>query len=360
MTYRLLCILALIVSTTGPALAGSAGASGKATMVWRGDISSARSLITDVAHKWHRSGHARIQLQPFNTVSGIDAVAHGSADIGGSLRGPDARRQVEQPLTFTPVAWDALVMITNRDNPVNSLTLKQVHDIYYGKIKNWKAVGGRDQPIDLYAVASPTDGVEYSMRRLLFGRGNQPVAAPRLYINVRQLEVGITLDPKGLGASTMSGTHDNRKLKMLAIDGVKPTPANVADGSYALYTPVYVVSNPDDPKAAEVQQFISYMQSKPAQKIMRQHELLPYQDGLDLANAQARRMSRIADEVGRITHNGPTAAAGATYASQSASAPTSQRTIAARQRLAEKRRRHKAEQAREAAARKANGGGEGS
>ena len=34
-----------------------------------------------------KTGHGRIELQPFNTVSGIDAVANGSADIAGSARG---------------------------------------------------------------------------------------------------------------------------------------------------------------------------------------------------------------------------------------------------------------------------------
>jgi phosphate transport system substrate-binding protein len=35
----------------------------------------------------------------------------------------------------TPIALDAFVFVVNLNNPVNSLTIKQVQDIYTGKIK---------------------------------------------------------------------------------------------------------------------------------------------------------------------------------------------------------------------------------
>lgn len=315
------------------------------TLIWRGDVTTARSVVEDVAQAWTRAGHGKIHMEPFNTASGIDAVLDGKADIGGSARGASPRKAREAALTFTPVAWDALVMVTNAHNPAHDLTLKQVHDIYYGKITNWKQLGGKDQPIDLYAVASPGDGVEFSLRKLIFGRGNQPVAAPRLYVNVAKLEEALTLDPKGLGVSTLSGVHGNRKLKMLSIDGVAPSPANVADGSYPLYTPLYLTRQAGDPKSAEVKQFVDYFSSDKARAILRKHLLLPYADAAALAGAADARETRIADEVGRIVHNGPTAAPGATYAAGVAQAPTSPLTLAARQRLAARQQEIKAQQA---------------
>ena len=48
------------------------------------------------------------------------------------------------------IGYDALVMITGSENPVDSLSLDQVRDIYAGKITNWKQVGGQDQPIEIY------------------------------------------------------------------------------------------------------------------------------------------------------------------------------------------------------------------
>src|SRR3954470_10952962 len=120
-------------------------------LVWRGDITTARGVVIDVAKAWEKSGKGKFELQPFNTASGIDAVVKGTADIAGSAR--PAVGAAEQALTFTPVAWDALVMVTYPSNPVSNITLKQLHEIYMGHITNWKDLGGADQPINLYAVA---------------------------------------------------------------------------------------------------------------------------------------------------------------------------------------------------------------
>ena len=269
----------------------------KTTLIWRGDVATATGVVNEVALAWQKTGHGSIELQPFNTASGIDAVAVGAADLAGSARASDGSAQ-NTNLTFTPVAWDALVIITHSSNPVSNLTLKQVHDIYYGKIHNWSEVGGNNAPIDVYAVASPGDGVEYSLRDLLFGRGNQPVAAPRLYVNTHKLEEGVELNPNGFGVATMADIYGNPKLKAVAINGKTASSANLANGSYVLFTPIYLVTNPRSPKAAEVQAFIDFLQTEPAKAAMRKHDVLPYQDGLALASMQDARRDEIFAELG--------------------------------------------------------------
>jgi phosphate transport system substrate-binding protein len=214
-------------------------------LVWRGDYATARGVVEDVAKAYEKSGKGRIEMQPFNTASGLDAVEHGLADIAGSARSSSS--DAESNLLFTPVAFDALVMITHPANNLPNLTVKQIHDIYLGKITNWKDVGGKDAPINLYSVASPGDGVEYSLRRLVFGRGNQPIAAPRLYVNTAKLEEAVTLDPNALGVTTLSGVASNAKVRMISIDGVSPSLSTVSNGSYPLYTPLYLVTNKECP-----------------------------------------------------------------------------------------------------------------
>ena len=265
-------------------------------LVWRGDITTARGVVTDVAKAWEKAGKGKIELQPFNTASGIDAVAKGSADLAGSAR--PGIGGAEQSLTFTPVAWDALVMVTYPSNPVSNITIKQLHEIYMGHITNWKELGGNDAPINLYAVASPGDGVEYSLRKLLFGRGNQPVAAPRLYVNVAKLEEGVTLDKQGLGATTLAGVSSNKKVKILSIDGVAPSMSTVSSGAYPLYTELYLVTNESSPKAAEIKDFISFLTSSQGSSLLRSHSLVPYADGAALASKDAARRASIAATVG--------------------------------------------------------------
>ena len=311
------------------------------TLVLRGDVATTRGLMEDVAKAWAASGHGRLQVQPFNTASGLDALRSGSADIAGSARPANGSAQ-EAGLTFTPVAWDALVMITHPSNPVSSLSLQQLHDIYYGRITNWNQVGGRNEPMHVYAVASPGDGVEFSLRKLLFGRGNQPVAAPRLYVNTAKLEEAVTLDPKALGATTLSRVASNGKVKMIRIDGTAPSAASVANGSYKLYAPLYLVTDPGSPHAAEAQAFVAFVKSDKATAALRRHAALPYEAGAALASMDASRRAQILAAVGaravrQPAAAPPVAAPGATYASRVATAPTSERTAEARRALEERR-----------------------
>ena len=340
---RLLSIALIGACLATPAFAKShsskakASTAAKSSLIWRGDVATANGVVIEVAKAWEKTGHGRIELQPFNTASGIDAVASGTADLAGSARAADSSAQNAR-LTFTPVAWDGLVIITQSSNPIHNLTLKQVHDIYYGKIHNWSEVGGRNAPIDVYAVASPGDGVEYSLRSLLFGRGNQPVAAPRLYVNTRKLEEGVELNPNGLGVAMLSGISGNPKLKAIPINGKPATVANIADGSYPLFVPLYLVTNPNSSKAAEAQAFVDFLQTEPAKAALRKHAVLPYQDGSALASMDGSRRSRILAEVGaRAVHGTPVSAPGATYAARAAVAPTSPDTLAARRALEQRR-----------------------
>lgn len=313
------------------------------TLTLRGDVATTRGLVQDLASAWSRSGHGKVDVQPFNTASGLDALRSGSADIAGSARPGNGSAQ-ESGLVFTPVAWDGLVMITHPSNPVSNLSLKQLHDIYYGKITNWSDVGGRSAPMNVYAVASPGDGVEFSLRKLLFGRGNQPVAAPRLYVNTAKLEEAVALDPKAIGVTTLSRVAGNGKVKMIRIDGTAPSAATVASGRYELYSPLYLVTNPSSPHAAEAKAFVDFATSSQATAALRGHNTVPYAAGSALAAADASRRAQILAAVGAHAVVQPTpsaappvAAPGATYASRAAIAPTSERTAEAKRALEERR-----------------------
>jgi phosphate transport system substrate-binding protein len=308
--------LALIGATLSAVVLVAAAQS--QSLTWRGDVVTGNGVMKGMAQAWQSSGHGHVELQPFNTASGLDAVAGGSADIAGSARG-SAGNTVDSGLTFTPVAWDALVLVTSPSNPVSSLTLQQVHDIYYGKITNWKDVGGNDSPMDVFAVASPGDGVEFSLRKLLFGRGSQPVAAPRLYVNTTQLEASVALDPRAFGVTTLSSVAGNSKIKMIRINGVAPSVSSLATGSYPLFSELYLVTNASSPNAANAKAFVDFTQSAKGASVLRSHSLVPYSDGGALVAMDSSRRSRILAEVGAHASAEPT---------QVAAAPAAARTLA--------------------------------
>ena len=290
-------------------------------LIWRGDQATGRAIMEDIAKQYAKDKKGKIVLQPFSTVSGLDAVANGSADIGGSARGKYARRAEEANINFVPVALDAVVPITHPRNPVSSLTLKQLHNIYYGRITNWKDLGGEDKPINLYAIAAPLDGVEFSMRELIFNNGDQRVAAPRLYLNTVKLEEAVALDPAGLGLSTLASVHANKGVKMLSVEGVAASTTTVANATYPLYITLYSASRVDSPKQAEIDRYLAFLSTPAAKEILRRHDLIPYSDAGDTLANNATRTAFIRERLGTDASSGAAIAAAATPAATPVSAP---------------------------------------
>ena len=258
-------------------------------LLWRGDHATGRVIMEELAKEYAKEHKGKITLQPFSTVSGLDAVAQGTADIAGSARGKYLKRPEEAGINFVPVALDAAVMIAYPKNPVTNLTLKQVFDIYYGRITNWTVLGGEPKDINLYGIAAPLDGIEFSVRDLVYRNGDQRVAIPRLYLNTTKLEEGITIDPAGLGLSTLASIKGNAGVKPLAIEGINATPATIADGSYPLYITLYLAAKVDSPKQPAIDRFLAFLSSDTAKTILRKHDLVPYGDATDpIARANAR------------------------------------------------------------------------
>jgi len=262
-------------------------------MVWRGDHITARAFMRDMAADFEKSKQGKITLTAFSTISGLDAVHDGTADLAGSSRPPMLERPEENGTNFYPVAWDALVMITSSKNPVGNVTLKQIHDIYLGRIKDWSELGGAPGEINLYAVAGPHDGNEYTLRDLIFHHGDQAVAVPRLYLNVDKLEEGMAIDPHGLGVSTLSSAHANPGLKMLTVEGIPASTATVADGTYPLYSRLFLAARDDGRNNELVQKFIAYTATEPALAILRRHALVPYSEAPNLPTQNAERVAFI-------------------------------------------------------------------
>lgn len=270
-----LLMVAAAVAAPIPASARERGDVAPALSV-RGDQVSTEGVVDAVAKAFAATGDGRLDVQPFSTIDGIDQALAGQVDIAASARPAYPGRKEESGLTFTPVAWDALVFITNASNPVDNLTLKQVRDIYYHQITHWNKLGGRDEKIDLEGVFQQLDGVEFSFRRLMFGNGNFPAAAPRQLINIDSLQSDVALNTKGLALSTLAHARRQHGIKVLSIEGVQPSLATVSSGQYPLPLTIYLAYKADSPKLAQIQKLLAFLGGEKAGEILRSHGLLPY------------------------------------------------------------------------------------
>jgi len=294
-------VCALLCAFCGSVLAQASASS--ADNSWYGDLPAARAFMADTARTYQLRRSVPVTVRALGTMSALEAVALGRASLVGSARPADPDTVIEKNLHFTTVAWDALALLTHARNPVKNLSIEQLRDIYAGRITDWAALGGTPGAINLYAVAGPLDGVEWSLRRLLFGKGSARVAAKRWYINTQQLEGAVAIDPMAIGVSLNSLVASDRKLQRLAIDGVAPSLATLQSGTYPLPTRLYVAARRETPglpgtlqTARQVREFI---RSEPALLVeWRRRQLLPAREAQVVRRGSAEREAKIHARLG--------------------------------------------------------------
>ena len=168
---------------------------------------------------------------------------------------------------------EAFVFIVNKSNPVDSLTISQIQDIYQGQITNWNQVGGNDQEITAFQ-RNANSGSQTAMEQLVM-RG-KPMIKPdlvqeRVYIGMMQSlieEVAKEYDdgPGSIGYTYnfyINAIYKHENIKVLKIEGVEPNAETIKDKTYQLYTSYYGVIRKDDED------------SDPRAKILRDYLLTP-------------------------------------------------------------------------------------
>ena len=260
------------------------------TIQWAGCGISKKAFMTELAKAYTKKTGIKVKLSGGGATKGIRNAAKGTIDIGGACRVSLERNKEERDAFQIPVAWDALVAFVHKDNPVDNITFKQLNKIYLGEITNWKELGGKDAPIELYARRGKMSGVGRTLRELVFANYDQEFKATYVVKSSGPVEKGVVKNLNGLGVSGISSAK-KRKLKLLKLDGKAPTYENIKNGSYALYRPLYLVIKRGN-KTPLVRNFIKYALSKEGQSIIRAQGTVPYAEALHLVMKQLDQFER--------------------------------------------------------------------
>ena len=147
----------------------------------------------------------------------------------------------------------------------------------------------------------------------------------------------MAIDPHAIGMSTLSGVAGNPGVKMLTVEGVGASSTSIADGSYPLYSALYLAARDDNKNHEAVEKFVRYTQSDGAKTILRKHNLVPYADAPGLLGQQDARMAFVDAHVhptAMAASGTPVSAPNATAQALQRVAPTSELTAEAKDRAA--------------------------
>lgn len=202
------------------------------------------------------------------SVVGIQAVQDGTVDIGMASRALTAEESAG--ITQYQIATDVIAIIVHPDNPVESLTIEQLYDIYMGNITNWSEVGGQNDAI-VPVTRESSSGTRGAFDELVLDKQEPVAPALRTAVTAGDMAALISNDVAAIGYVGFGNLDSS--LKIIGINGVFPSESAAADGSYPLIRPLILLTGPlSQPMANE---FINFALSDDGQKLVEEFGWVP-------------------------------------------------------------------------------------
>ena len=181
-------------------------------------------------------------------------------------------------LVYVPFCYDAFVFLVNDLNPVQSLTVSQIQEIYTGQYDSWAQLGGQAQT--LYAYQRPHgSGSQTAMEEMVM-QGLEIQQAQENYISDGMSDAVAQIGnydngPGAIGYSYLYYVNtlvESGGVRVLAVDGVAPTAENLQSGAYPFTVNYYAVYRKGDENTAA---FVDWLVSDAGQQAVRQAGYVP-------------------------------------------------------------------------------------
>jgi len=205
------------------------------------------------------------------STAAITGVGAGTVDVGMTSRDPLPEELLQYPdLVQIGIGLDAICIGVHASNPVRTLSLAQVRDIYSGKINNWNEVGGPDLTIKRYHRKAPSGTRDYFLEGVMKGVA---VVGSATLTSSSGMKTALTNDPAAIGYGKSDGVPT--KLALQTDDGltVAPDALNIRTGAYPLNRPLFLVTRGTAQGA--VKSFIEYALSNEGQRQISTAGLVP-------------------------------------------------------------------------------------
>lgn len=210
-------------------------------------------------------------------------------------------RMKTEPLCIKPIGLDALVFLANTANPLESLTMQQLVDIYSGNITNWSEVGGLDK--ELLAFQRPEgSGSQTLMQKLVMG-DVEMVSGDNVFrystmSDILEGMLSYNNEDNTLGYSVFyyaNNMYFEKDLKLMGVDGVIPSTQTIYDGSYQLTNAFYAVIRTDEPADSNAHKIFDWLTGEAGQQLVLDLGYVPVQmpAGADISDAKVEQQSKV-------------------------------------------------------------------
>lgn len=250
-------------------------------------------------------------LSRHGSGTAFTALVDGKADIGMASRRiqPEEASKLAatrlgdltQPGNENVLALDGIIIVVNKSNPVNTLTIAQLKDMFSGKITDWSQLGGTSGPIHLIGRDSKS-GTADTFKALVMGGG---AVAPSLDAvdGAESVALKVQGDVGAIGYTGFAYLGDNKALSIGTECGLEYSASDlyVRTEEYPLSRRLYLYK-PETPTNAATSPFLEFALSAPGQALARKKNFIDLEPRIAASafgrNALALDLVQLADDRG--------------------------------------------------------------
>lgn len=204
-------------------------------------------------------------LPSLGSSGGIKAVKSSAIDIGIASR--KLKPEEEAGLISYEVGRSPFVFVSHPGSAIKGITLKQVVDIYSGKMTVWPD-GSLIRPV-LRPMSDSDSTLLMSISPEMESAVKSAHAREGMSIAVTDTDSADMIEKVngGFGTSTLVLVKsENRNIKILSFDGVLPTSQVLREEKYKLSKPFYLIVRENATESAK--KFIAYIQSSKGRELL--------------------------------------------------------------------------------------------
>jgi len=211
---------------------------------------------------------------------GIASIIQGTAQIGMASRHTttEEQAQLEGKVYNIIIAADAVAVAISKavyESGVHALSVQQIADIYRGKIRNWKDVGGLDARIVVIDKEASRGTRHVFAEAILGDKHARAKGASIISGSNNEEQTIISRSHAAIGMLSNAWLNDKVRGIAVIVDGkaILPTIEHVRDHSYPLARGLHVLLPKTATTAAK--DFVQFLLSQQGQSIVQEVGYLP-------------------------------------------------------------------------------------